>query len=232
MAHVYRMIGISVRMAHTRVMALLTEPDRRTPTTFGAVPIGVALVVAELLLALLWYPWVVDHLVFSSSLPYGVLRLLIVAPEYALLAVAVHLVGLTQQRRVSGAGVAVAAGLVVWGVSVVQSHLIHTRADLRAHHTTASVLSWFVLLAAPTLATLAWGLARRHGRWWLVAVPLAPALHWWIEHTDWVLRFTLHLSFRVGEAYGMALVIAPVLLAVLACWALEQAEHARTPPDR
>jgi hypothetical protein len=209
-------------------MALLTESDRRTPTTYGAVPVGVALVVAELLLALLWYPWVVDHLVFSSSLPYSVLRLLIVAPEYALLAVAVYLVGLTQQRRVSGAGLAMAAGLVGWGVSVVLSHLIHTPADVRAHHTTASALSWFGLLAVPTLAALAWGSARRYGWWWLAAVPLAPALHWWIERTEWFFRLTLHLSFRLGEGYGMALVIVPVLLAVLAGWALERVEHTRT----
>ena len=63
-----------------------------------------------------------------------------------------------------------------------------------------------------------------HGRWeWT-----APALRWWIERTDWVFRVTLNHGFRAIEAYGMALAILPVLLAILAGWALEQLERART----
>jgi hypothetical protein len=216
-------------MPHTRHMALMTE-SRRTlpPHRYEAVGVGVALVVAELLLALLWYPWVVQHLVFSSRLPYSVLRLLIVLPEYVLLAGAVWLVGRSRPRRVMAVALALAAALVAWGVSVALSHLIHTPADIAVHHRVRAVLDWTVLLAVPTLAALAWGVARRRGRWWVPAVAVAPALHWWIGRSDWPGRLWQGApTFRLSEIIGMSLAMLPVLLAILCCWAVEQLEHAR-----
>lgn len=203
-----------------------TRPD--LPTRWhDAVPVGVGLVIAELLLAALWYPWVVEHLVLSSSLPFGVLRLLIVLPEYLLLAVAVHLVGLTGNRRLGAVCLAMLAGLVIWGASVLVSHLFSQPGDIFVHHRLISTIDWVTLIVVPTLGALAWGVARRHGHLWLLAVPVAPALHWWLGHSDVPLRLQTHLSFRGSEVIGMSLVIIPVLLAILGSWALEQVELSR-----
>ena len=93
MAHVYRMPPFVAAMAHNHPMAMTTETRLGATTRWqSAAPVGIGLIVAELLLAFLWYPWVVEHLVFDSSLPYEVLRVLIVLPEYLLLAIAVYLV--------------------------------------------------------------------------------------------------------------------------------------------
>jgi hypothetical protein len=184
--------------------------------------------VAELLLAFLWYPWVVDHLVFDSSLPYEVLRLLIVAPEYALVAIAVYLVARRPALRLPAVALALLAGLVVWGWSIVNSRLAHTPADIAAHRQLLDTLSWISIISVPTLAALAWGVARRQGGLWLLAVPLAPALHWWFQHSDWTFREQMHFGLRGFEAVGMGFVIVPVLLAILACWALEQVEASRS----
>ena len=200
-------------------------PTRRP----GAVPVGVALVVAELLLAVLWFPWVVDHLWLGSSVPYAVARLLIIGPEYALVAIAVHLVARSPSRRWPAVALAVLAGLVVWGWSVLAQHLAHTPAEVAAHRQLLDTLHTLSLVVAPTLAALAWGVAARRGRLWLLAVPLAPALHWWFQHSDWTFRVESHLGFRGSEALGMTLVIVPVLLAVLAGWALEQVETSGSP---
>jgi hypothetical protein len=194
----------------------------------SAVPVGIGLIVAELLLAFLWYPWVVDHLVFDSSLPYEVLRLLIVAPEYALVAIAVYLVARRPALRLPAVALALLAGLVVWGWSIVNSRLAHTPADIAAHRQLLDTLSWISIISVPTLAALAWGVARRQGGLWLLAVPLAPALHWWFQHSDWTFREQMHFGLRGFEAVGMGFVIVPVLLAILACWALEQVEASRS----
>jgi hypothetical protein len=216
-------------MAHNHPMTITTETRHQVAARWqSAVPVGIGLIVAELLLAFLWYPWVVDHLVFDSSLPYEVLRLLIVAPEYALVAIAVFLVARRPALRLPAVALALLAGLVVWGWSIVNSRLAHTPADIAAHRQLLDTLSWISIISVPTLAALAWGVARRQGGLWLLAVPLAPALHWWFQHSDWTFREQMHFGLRGFEAVGMGFVIVPVLLAILACWALEQVEASRS----
>jgi hypothetical protein len=217
-------------VAHNHPMTITTGTRPGVPTRWqSAVPVGIALVATELLLAVLWYPWVVDHLVLrSDALPYGVLRLLIVAPEYLLLAVAVHLVGFSGSRRSGAVSLALLAGLVAWGVSVLVSHIASTPAELLQHRDLLTNLERGTLIVVPTLGALAWGVARRKGRLWLLAVPIAPALHYWIQRSEWPFRLETHLSFRGAEAVGMSLVIIPVLMAILAGWALEQVEASRS----
>jgi hypothetical protein len=207
-------------------MAMTTDTRPEAPARWqSAVPIGTGLIVAELLLAFWWYPWVVEHLVLGSHLPFEVLRLLIVAPEYILVAIGVYLVARRPTLRLPAVALALLAGLVSWGVSTLLSHIAHTLAQVTAHQRLLDTLSWITLITLPTLASLAWGVARRRGRLWLLAVPVAPALHWVIQHSDWPLRIQRHVGFRGGEVVGMAFVILPVLLAILAGWALEQVEH-------
>jgi hypothetical protein len=195
----------------------------------SAVPVGIGLVAAELLLAFLWYPWVVEHLVLRHRLPFEVLRLLIVVPEYALLALAVYLVARRPAPRWPAVALALLAAAMSWGYSVLLSHLVRTYGDVSAHRHLLDTLSWVTLISLPTLAALAWGVARRQGVLWLLAVPLAPALHWWFQHSDWTFRVGLHFGFRGSEAAGMAFVITPVLLAILAGWALEEVERSGSP---
>jgi uncharacterized membrane protein len=218
-------------MPHNHDMTVTADTRPGIPTRWhGAVPVGIGLVVAELLLAVLWYPWVVEHLVLRSGLPFEVLRLLIVAPEYLLLALAVHVVGLNRGRRVVAVCFALLAGLVSWGTTVLISHLAPTPLDFRQHRDLFTFIVRATLILVPTFGALAWGAARRLGRLWLLAVPIAPVLHYWIQTSDWPFRLESRLSFRESEAVGMSLVIVPVLLAILCCWALEQVEHSRSTP--
>jgi hypothetical protein len=170
-------------MAHNHPMTITTETRHQVAARWqSAVPVGIGLIVAELLLAFLWYPWVVDHLVFDSSLPYEVLRLLIVAPEYALVAIAVYLVARRPALRLPAVALALLAGLVVWGWSIVNSRLAHTPADIAAHRQLLDTLSWISIISVPTLAGLGGGGVTRQGgppsrRWplWPGASPVARA---------------------------------------------------------
>jgi hypothetical protein len=219
---VYRMRPLGPSMAHNHSMTTTgqTGPAARSMWS-SAVAVGVSLIVAELLLALLWYPWVVEHLVLRSRLPFEVLRLLIVAPEYLLLSLAVSLVALTRERRVAAVCCALLAGLVAWGESVVVHHLASTPFDLARHRELLTDLNSATLVVVPLLGALAWALARRHGPG-VLAIALAPVLHYWIQHSQWAFSLGAQHGFRMSEAIGMSLVIVPVLLAILAGWALEE----------
>lgn len=211
---------------------MTTTPDVNQPVAAGprsAVLVGFAVVVAELVLAVLWYPWVVDHLVLRSSLPYAVLRLLIVLPEYVLLSLAVAAIARSAIRGTTAVTLALAAGAVTWTASLVLHHLVSTPGDLAAHRGTATFINDGTIILVPLLAVLAWGTARRTGRLWLLGILVAPGLRWWIEHGQWWFNLTNGHAFRLTEAVGMGLAILPVLLAILACWALEQVERDRTP---
>jgi len=122
-------------------------------------------------------------------------------------------------RATTGAAVAVATGLFVWGWNQVFANYVWDHRPLS--HTSLRVFDWGFLLVVATLVPLAWGLARRRGRSWaggLVVAPLAAAalrelqLRWaWWEH-------------RVIEHWQLQAVVyvAPFVLAALACWAVEQ----------
>jgi len=224
------MLPFAPARAHNHPMAITAQTRLETTNRWqSAAPVGIGLIVAELLLAFLWYPWVVEHLVLRHRLPFEVLRLLIVVPEYALLALAVYLVARRPALRWPAVALALLAAAMSWGYSVLLSHLVRTYGDVSAHRHLLDTLSWVTLISLPTLAALAWGVARRQGVLWLLAVPLAPALHWWFQHSDWTFRVGLHFGFRGSEAAGMAFVIIPVLLAILAGWALEEVERSGSP---
>jgi hypothetical protein len=224
------MLPFAPARAHNHPMAITAQTRLETTNRWqSAAPVGIGLIVAELLLAFLWYPWVVEHLVLRHRLPFEVLRLLIVVPEYALLALAVYLVARRPALRWPAVALALLAAAMSWGYSVLIPHIAHDLAQIAAHRRLLDTLAWIVIIALPTLATLAWGVARRQGRFWLLAVPVAPALHWWLQHRDWTFRIQLHFGFRASEAAGMALVIIPVLLAILAGWALEEVERSGSP---
>lgn len=217
-------------MLHNERMTLLTaRGDQRTGTSLPTVTVGVALVVAELLLAGLWFPWVVNHLVFGGNQqPFLVVRALIVFPEYLLLAGAVLLIGRSPARRAIAAALAVSAAVLIWLGDLVLTHVGNSPVALDLHRALDTAINDALLIVVPVLGAAAWGIARRSGRLWVLSLLLAPALRWLVDRGDWWYRIAGDYGFRVSEVVGMSLVIVPVLLAILAGWALEQVE--RPPP--
>jgi hypothetical protein len=125
---------------------------------------------------------------------------------------------------VGGAAVALVAGLAFFGIDrYFQDHVFdpngHTgREALRAY-------AWSELLVVALLVPLAWGLARRRGRAWVAGVLVGPVVAAvlrelqmrWSWMSDHVNRSRSDYRWQ-GEAL---VYVAPFVLAVLACWALE-----------
>jgi hypothetical protein len=136
--------------------------------------------------------------------------------------------GLT--RGVAGAAAALGAGFFIWAWDRVFSNYIWDAGH--QSHTSLRVYLWGTLLVTATLVPLAWGLARRSGRRWplgLVAGPVVAAIlrelqlrwSWWQQH---VLLFGQQPHWQIQAVVFMA----PFVVAVLACWAIE-ARGRRTP---
>ncbi len=83
--------------------------------------------------------------------------------------------------------------------------------------------SWGVASVLTLGAALAWGVARRYGRWWWAGLVLAPALALlvrWVDPNPFLDHVAVWASFR-----ALVLHVVPAVLAGLACWALEWWEH-------
>ncbi|HEX4472669.1 MAG TPA: hypothetical protein VH085_11915 [Nocardioides sp.] len=130
----------------------------------------------------------------------------------------------------AGAGVALLTGLALWGIDRVFDNYVWGSGPTTV--TSLRVYLWAELLVPALLVPLAWGLARRRGRaWWsgLVVGPIVAAglrelqlrWAWWDDRVG-----------RPGHDYRWQLqavvFVAPFVLAVLACWAIE-ARARRTP---
>jgi hypothetical protein len=98
--------------------------------------------------------------------------------------------------------------------------------------TSLRVFDWLSLLVVALLVPLAWGVARRAGRSWVVGLIVGPVvaaiLHelelrsaWWGQHVV----FTIHYHWQTQAV----VYVAPFVLAALACWAIEAASARRTP---
>jgi hypothetical protein len=151
----------------------------------------------------------------------GLLRLLVDVSPYALLALVLLVWGRSVSQGLRGALCALVAGIADWGLqeaeNAVFEHHRLTQTDLR-------LFDWTMTLLLPTLVALAWGLARRSGRAWLVGVLVAPGLAavrhlletrssaygtWELHHGQW---WVGRLEF-----------VAPMVVACLVCWLIEHA---------
>jgi hypothetical protein len=159
--------------------------------------------------------WFFDHF-WAVTLVY----VLVLCVPYALVLL---LWGRGLRGAAAAAGVALATGVLFWAIDrVFQSYVWGSgpasRSSLRAY-------LWSELLVPALLVPLAWGLARRRGHAWWPGVLVGPVVaavlrelqlrwSWWQErvtgpghHYHWQLQ--------------AAVFVAPFVLAVLACWALE-----------
>ena len=151
----------------------------------------------------------------------GLLRFLVEISPFVLLAVVLLAWGRTPRQRLAGAGCAVLAGLVDWGLQEVTQRLYEH--DLLTT-SRIKVLDWTLTLLVPALVTLAWGLARRSGRAWLVGVLVAPLLAGIHRYLQLHSADFLSWEYRHGDWWVNRLeLIAPIVVACIVCWLIERA---------
>jgi hypothetical protein len=197
----------------------------------GDVLVALGLIVAELVLG--WFTYDIaraldEHL--STSRPvqwfYVMLPSLLLAVVVALHAIRPHR-ALTACLAALGAGAAYVAQLelVRW---------IFTHRSSVSYHVT-EVTGYGAVMLAATLAALAWGLSRRHGRVWPTGLLVAAGAAWltlwtnWPDRLGWT-RFVSPLDttgIRRAELVHAVAVMVPVVAACVVCWLIDVAELRR-----
>ncbi len=139
--------------------------------------------------------------------------------------------GRTPARRLGGALIALATAGYVWGLYQVFRNYVWGE---HASNTSVRVYAWAALLVAPTLCALAWGVARRWGRFWVVGLLVAPAVaellrelalrwEWWRTH--------LIVPPVEHQLMHELVVVAPIVAACLTCWLIDRFELRRAATD-
>jgi hypothetical protein len=116
-------------------------------------------------------------------------------------------------------------------VYVFERHVFGDRGE-GLNATSIRVFEWLSLLVVALLVPLAWGVARRTGRAWVVGVGVGPVVaavlrELQLRWTWWRDRVT-NLGTHTHWQYQAVVYVAPFVLAALACWAIE-ARGRRTP---
>jgi len=206
-----------------------TTPTRNRQPLALSVVVAVVLVVAYVAYDRLVVQHLVPRLVghWPESL-IGLLRFLVQAGPYLLLALVLIGWGIDAGRRLLGALAAVATGVVAWGVPYAYQKLVYEQGNSSVR--LIELYFWLMVLLLPTGLALAWGLARRTGRLWAAGVLVAPALsavHYELQHhnPDFLSWEFHHQTWWFNDAEFLT----PVVLACLLCWALEHLE--RNPPE-
>lgn len=136
--------------------------------------------------------------------------------------------GLT--RALTGAAVALGAGVFFWAWDRLFANYVWDSGS--ASQASTQIYLWGNLLVTATLIPLAWGLARRTGRGWLLGVLVGPAVAAVLREVDlrsswWHERVTTEGSAYHWQ-YEAVVYVGPFVLAILACWVIE-ARSRRTP---
>jgi len=211
----------------------LASPPRSVRS--GDVLVVLGLVAAELVLA--WFTYDIgrglEHHV-SASRPVQWLFLML---PFLLLALVVTLHAVRPGRAFAAGLVALGAGAVRVGMYELTRGLLTHHPDLS--HRLFSTIGYVSVMASATLAALAWGLSRRHGRSWLLGVLVAPAGAWltlwtnWTQHVAWG-----HAEFvtvaghdnpvRQYELVYAVSVMLPIIASCVVCWLIDAAELRRS----
>jgi hypothetical protein len=159
----------------------------------------------------------------------GLLRFLLSVAPYVLFGLVLLAWGRSARQRVAGAACALVAGLADWGISEVFQRIVERHA-LTVN--TYRLYDWSLTLLIPTLITLAWGLARRSGRVWVVGVLVAPLLagihrQLQLHSPDFQSWEFHHGQWWVGRLEFMA----PMVAGCLACWLIEVGRPSSPPGD-
>jgi hypothetical protein len=145
---------------------------------------------------------------------------LLLAVPYAL---ALLVWGRGVKGRVAGFLVATGAGIFWWGYDRIFNNYVWKSGP--SSNTSIRVYEWGSLLGIALLVTLAWGLARRVGRAWLLGVLVGPLVaavlrelglrwSWWHDRV-------VPPSPRYHWQLEAAVFVAPFVAGALACWAIE-----------
>ncbi len=136
--------------------------------------------------------------------------------------------GRTRARGVAGALIALATAVYIWGLYQVFSNYIWGD---NPGTTSTRVYTWAGLLVAPVLAALAWGVARRWGRWlWMLGLLVAPLVaatfHELALRSTW---WRTHLIAPREDHWLMneLVVVVPVVAAAMACWWVDEVDLRR-----
>jgi hypothetical protein len=222
-------------------MTIVSDPAAPAPVRpprSSDVLVPLLLIAAELVVG--WYTYdlaqALSHHLTSSRLVRWFFLMLPFLP----LAAVVALHALTRRRAAVAALVALGAGGVMIGYAELVDWLF-TDAPVEPSGRLVDTLGYAVSMAVAVLATLAWGISRRHGRRWpiglLVAAAGAALTVWtrWPEHVAWG-----HSTFTTVEGHNdpirhfyLVSTVArmlPVVAACIVCWLVDRAELRRTPP--
>jgi hypothetical protein len=216
----------------TTTLGSTATTTRRQPVALSVL-VATAVVVGWVLYRHYVYPHVLDRLVGQSVVQDHLWLLYLTQAMLLCLPYAVVLLlwarGL--RRSVVSALVALATGLYLWALTqVFTSYVWDSGAPSRA---SVRIFEWANLLVVAVLVPLAWGLARRDGRTWvlglLVGPPVAAVLRemqlrwaWWDHNVA---------GLQHGWSWMLLAVqyVAPFVLAALACWALDRRAPAEDP---
>jgi hypothetical protein len=139
--------------------------------------------------------------------------------------------GLDRGRGVAGAVVALATGAYLWGLGEVFANYVWESGHEGA--TSVRIFEWANLLVPAALVPLAWGLARRTGRGWVTGVLVGPVVAAVLRELDqrwsWWHDRVSALGPSYHWPYAAVVFVVPLVLAALACWALEV--RGRRTPD-
>lgn len=202
---------------------------RRQPLLVCAL-VAAGVVAGCLLFEHYWVQHAIPEISRTMDLPLDVSLFLAVVVPYAVFALVLAFWGIDARHRVAGAACAVGAGLAEWGLAELLQRYVfeHDHMTQRILH----VYDWTVTLVIPTLLALAWGLARRRGRVWVLGVAVAPLLaalhHELFTHARWWQNW----EFRHGGWWTLRLeFLAPVVAAAAVCWLLDVASRRTTPSE-
>jgi hypothetical protein len=216
----------------TEEIVLIAPSGRRQPLAL-CVAVGAVVTVGWVLYRHYWSADVYQRLVrwdwFNGHFwAVTLLIALVLCVPYAL---ALLVWGRGLRRAVSGATAALGVGIFFWGWDRIFQDYVWDSGP--ATPTTTRIYLWGSLLGIATLVPLAWGLARRSGRGWLLGIVVGPVVaailrelqlqwSWWHDRVA-ADGHNIHWQLQ-AVAF-----VAPFVLGALACWAIEVARTRRTP---
>ena len=202
-----------------------TPARRRGQSTLVSAVVAIGVIVGWLAYDRWVYPHIVQRLVEVETLRtrwYLFTLVDAMVRWFAPYALVLLLWGRTSRRRVGAALCAIATGVYVWGLYVTFDKWVWGDSATAAQ---ATVYQWANLLVMSTGVALAWGIARRWGRIWMIGLVVAPVLAAVTRelaiHSAW---WRTHLLFDHDVSHDLTrnvVFIAPSVIAAVVCWLID-----------